>query len=73
MDHYQEDIVLPKVEVTRFRKHFYYCWNCGEVVSGVGEGELSGSYIGPVAKSVASFLHFQMKVPYRKLWSDMGR
>jgi transposase len=66
-DHYQEDIVLPPVEVTRFRKHFYYCRNCGEVVSGVGAGELPGSYIGPVAKSVASFLHFQMKVPYRKL------
>jgi transposase len=66
-DHYQEDVVLPQVEVTRFRKHFYYCRNCGEVVSGVGEGELPGSYIGPVAKSVASFLHFQMKVPYRKL------
>ena len=66
-DHYQEDIVLPQVEVTRFRKHFYYCRNCGEVVSGVGERELPGSYTGPLAKSVASFLHFQMKVPYRKL------
>lgn len=66
-DHYQEDIILPRVEVTCFRKHFYYCRDCGEVVYGVGEGELPGSYIGPVAKSVASFLHFQMKVPYRKL------
>jgi hypothetical protein len=66
-DHYQEDIVLPPVEVTRFRKYFYYCRDCGEVVHGVGEGELPGSYIGPVAKSLSSFLHFQMKVPYRKL------
>jgi predicted RNA-binding Zn-ribbon protein involved in translation (DUF1610 family) len=66
-DHYQEDIVLPPVEVTRFRKHFYYCPDCGQVVYGVGEGELPGSYIGPVAKSLSSFLHFQMKVPYRKL------
>ena len=66
-DHYQEDIVLPPVEVTRFRKYFYYCPDCGEVVHGVGEGELPGSYIGPVAKSLSSFLHFQMKVPYRKL------
>ena len=66
-DHYQEDIILPRVEVTCFRKHFYYCRGCGEVVYGVGEGELPGSYIGPVAKSVACFLHFQMKVPYRKL------
>lgn len=66
-DHYQEDIVLPQVKVTRFRKYFYYCRDCGGVVHGVGEGELPGSYIGPVAKSVASFLHFQMKLPYRKL------
>jgi transposase len=66
-DHYQEDIVLPPVAVTRFRKYFYYCPDCQHVVHGVGEGELPGSYIGPVAKSVASFLHFQMKVPYRKL------
>jgi transposase len=66
-DHYQEDIVLPPVEVTRFRKYFYYCPDCKNVVHGVGEGELPGSYIGPVAKSLSSFLHFQMKVPYRKL------
>jgi transposase len=66
-DHYQEDIILPPVQVTRFRKYFYYCRDCGEVVHGIGEGELPGSYIGPVAKSLSSFLHFQMKVPYRKL------
>lgn len=66
-DHYQEDIILPRVQVTRFRKHFYYCRDCRKAVHGVGEGELPGSYIGPVAKSVASFLHYRMKVPYRKL------
>ena len=66
-DHYQEDIVLPPVEVTRFRRYFYYCPDCKEVVYGVGDGELPGSYIGPVAKSLSSFLHFQMKMPYRKL------
>lgn len=66
-DHYQEDIVLPQVKVTRFRHHFYYCRNCQEVVYGVGQGELPGSYIGPVAKSVAAFLRYQMKIPYRKV------
>lgn len=66
-DHYQEDIVLPQVKVTRFRHHFYYCKNCKEVVHGVGEGELPGSYIGPVAKSLAAFLRYRMKVPYRKV------
>jgi len=66
-DHYQEDIVLPQVRVTRFRHHFYYCRHCQEVVYGVGQGELPGSYIGPVAKSLAAFLRYQMKIPYRKV------
>jgi len=66
-DHYQEDIVLPPVQVTRFRHHFYWCRDCKEVVHGVGEGELPGSYIGPTAKSVASFLHYQLRIPYRPI------
>lgn len=66
-DHYQEDMVLPQVKVTRFRHHFYYCRKCQAVVHGVGQGELPNSYIGPVAKSVAAFLRYQMKIPYRKV------
>lgn len=59
--------MLPQVRVTRFRHYFYYCRECRSVVHGRGEGELPGSYIGPVAKSVAGFMHYQMKVPYRKI------
>jgi len=66
-DHYQEDIVIPRVCVTRFRHHFYYCRDCKEVVHGVGKDELPGSYIGPTAKSVASFLHYQLRIPYRPI------
>jgi transposase len=66
-DHYQEDIVLPTVKVTRYRHYIYLCQGCAERVRGVGEGEMPGSYIGPVAKSVATFLRYQMKVPYRKV------
>jgi len=66
-DHYQEDIVIPRAEVTRFRHHFYYCADCKEVVHGQGEGELPGSYIGPVAKSVAGWLHYRLKIPYRQV------
>jgi len=66
-DHYQEDIILPQVKITRFRHHFYWCPACRKVVHGVGQGELPGSYIGPVAKSLASLLHYQMKLPYRKI------
>lgn len=66
-DHYQEDIILPPVQVTRFRHHFYYCRDCKKVVHGTGKGELPGSYIGPTAKSVASFLHWQLRIPYRPI------
>ena len=66
-DHYQEDIIIPEVEVTRFRHHYYYCHDCKKAVHGVGEGELVGSFIGPNAKSLASFLHYEMAMPYRKI------
>lgn len=66
-DHYQEDIIIPRTKVTRFRHHFYWCRDCKQVVHGVGKGELPGSYIGPVAKSVASFLHYQLRLPYRQI------
>jgi len=66
-DHYQEDIVIPEARVTRFRHHFYYCCDCKEVVHGFGQDELPGSYIGPTAKSVASWLHYQLHLPYRPI------
>ncbi len=66
-DHYQEDIVLPEKVVTRFRHHYYYCKDCKKSVHGTGKDEMPGSYIGPVAKSLAGLLHYQMSVPYRKI------
>jgi len=66
-DHYQEDIVIPRTKVTRFRHHFYWCRDCKQVVHGVGKGELPSSYIGPAAKSLASFLHWQLRIPYRPI------
>jgi transposase len=66
-DHYQEDIVIPRVKVTRFRHHYYWCRDCKKAVYGVGKGELPGSYIGPTAKSAACFLHYQMRLSYRQI------
>jgi len=66
-DHYQEDIIIPPTFVTRFRHHYYWCRNCKNTVHGAGEGELPGSYIGPNAKALAAFLHYQMSVPYNKI------
>ena len=33
---------------------------------------MPGSYIGPVAKSVAGFLHYQTGIPYRKIRQLFG-
>lgn len=66
-DHYQEDIIIPETKVTRFRHHYYWCPHCKKIVHGTGDGEIPGSYIGPNTKALASFLHYQMSVPYRKI------
>ncbi len=64
-EHIQEDITLPKVEVTLYRKHRYYCKNCKEIISPKGEDEIPGSHIGPRAKAFAAFLRFGIKISER--------
>ncbi|MBL7158829.1 MAG: IS66 family transposase [Candidatus Omnitrophica bacterium] len=66
-EHTQEDIVLPKVETTLFRKHLYYCKKCQKAVRARGLNELSGSYIGPTAKSFAVFLKYGIKTSDRDI------
>ncbi len=66
-DHCQEDIVIPQTKVTRFRHHYYWCPHCQKAVHGTGSDEIPGSYIGPNAKALAGFLHYQLSVPYRKI------
>ena len=65
LDHTQEDIILPKVEITLYRKHRYYCKNCKKVVSPKGIDEIPGSRIGPKAKAFAAFLKFGIKISKR--------
>lgn len=61
-EHIQEDIILPQLKVTKYRRHHYWCGKCKKVVSGKGKEELPNSYIGPKAKSVAAFLKYVIKV-----------
>ncbi len=65
LDHTQEDIILPKVEVTLYRKHRYYCKNCKKIVSPRGRDEIPGSRIGPRAKAFAAFLRYGIKISKR--------
>ena len=63
--HIQEDIILPKVETTLYRKHRYYCKSCKKLVSPKGQDEIPGSRIGPRAKAFAAFLRYGIKISKR--------
>ena len=64
-EHIQEDITLPKVETTLYRKHRYYCKSCKEIISPKGTDEIPGSCIGPKAKAFAAFLRYGIKISER--------
>jgi len=66
-EHLQEDIIIPKIEATLFRKHKYYCRKRKRVVTGKGENELPNSYIGPKAKALAVFLKYAVKISERDI------
>lgn len=66
-EHVQEDIILPRTEVVLYKRHHYYCGHCKRVVSSTGDGELSKSYIGPKAKSLAAFLKYVIKISDRDI------
>lgn len=72
--HLQEDIVIPLPLVILYRKHRYYCRSCRKVVTGRGEGEASRGRIGPMAKTLAAYLKYQVKVSDRdikKIFSEL--
>jgi len=72
--HLQEDIVIPLPSSTLYRKHRYYCRSCHKVVTGRGEGEASRGRIGPLAKTLAAYLKYQVKVSDRdikKIFSEL--
>lgn len=73
-EHIQEDIILPQVKVTKYIHHHYYCKDCKKVVTGQGKDELPGSHIGPVAKAIANFLRYDIKISIRdvrRLFRDL--
>jgi transposase len=64
-EHIQEDIILPMVKATLYRKQTYYCNNCQANFSGRGKDELLNSYIGPTAKTLSCILKYHIKVSDR--------
>lgn len=66
-EHIQEDIILPALKVTQYVHHRYWCTNCRKVVSTTGKDEMPSSYIGPHAKSLATYLKYVVKVSQRDI------
>jgi hypothetical protein len=72
--HLQEDIVMPLPQATLYRKHRYYCSACRKVVTGRGEGEINRGRIGPLAKTLAAYFKYHVKVSDRdiqKMFSEL--
>ena len=71
--HLQEDIVLcPRTLVVCFDHAQAWCANCRRPVVQAGQGEMIGSYIGPVAKSAAVYLRYAIGLSYRKVQKIFG-
>lgn len=67
-EHVQEDIVIPTVRVTCYRRHSYRCNTCkADVAAGLGTDEMANSFIGPTAKAFATFLKYVVKVSQRDI------
>jgi transposase len=65
--HLQEDIVItPKTVVTSYLHAQAFCSHCNRLVVKAGEGEIINAPIGPVAKSVAIYLRYHIRISYRK-------
>lgn len=65
-DHIQEDIVIL-IKTTLFRHYKYWCGKCKKVVSGIGEGEIPRSYLGPTATIISNLFHYDIGTPYEKI------
>ena len=59
--HFQEDLAIIKI-TTCFIHHHCWCPRCKKIISAKGENELPKAYLGPVAKTLATYLHYEAKV-----------
>ena len=73
-EHIVEDIeIVVLTKATCNRHHKYYCYDCKYTgSSGPAEDEMPGSFIGPVAKSVAAHLRYQIGMTYGQVEKVMA-
>lgn len=66
-EHIQEDIVIkPTTVVTKYVHEESYCPCCRRTVVAAGLDEIPNAPIGPIAKSTAGYLRYEIGIPYRK-------
>jgi transposase len=67
-EHIQEDIVIkPQTIVTKYIHEEAFCRRCNRTVVGADADEIPNAPIGPLAKSAASYLRYEIGISYRKV------
>jgi len=67
-EHIQEDIVIkPRTVVKKYVHEEAFCPCCRRSVVAAGPDEIPNALIGPVAKSTASYLRYNIGISYRKV------
>ena len=68
VEHIQEDIVPSRVEVTRFKRHRYWCKGCEKVVTApYAPGEVPRGYLGPLTLTHMALLKYYHALPGNKI------
>lgn len=67
-EHIQEDIVVkPQTVITKYVHEEAFCPCCNRTVVGAGPDEIPNAPIGPLAKSTAGYLRYEIGISYRKV------
>ena len=67
-EHIQEDIIIkPATVVTKYVHEEAFCPCCRRSVVGAGPDEIPNAPLGPLAKSTAGYLRYEIGIPYRKV------
>jgi transposase len=68
IEHIQEDIIPARVEVTRYRRHRYWCSHCrGIVTAPYGPDEVPNGYVGPRTLLSMVLLKYYHALPGNKI------
>lgn len=67
-EHIQEEIIPSRVEVTRYRRHRYWCGNCQtHVTAPYAPDEVPYGHLGPRALTVMALLKYHYVLPGNKI------